>query len=57
MAPGMPQSFEDTIAAMLRPLLREWLDANMPRMVEKALRDEIGAPPAATSVVVAGAAA
>ena len=38
-----PLSFEDTIAGMLRPLLREWLDANLPRMVEKALRDELGA--------------
>ena len=35
------KSFEETIAAMLRPLLREWLDANMPRMVDKALRQEL----------------
>ena len=34
-------SFEDTVAGMLRPLLREWLDANMPRMVEKALQQEM----------------
>jgi len=38
-----PQSFEDTIAAMLRPLLRAWLDANLPRMVETALKGELGA--------------
>lgn len=34
------ESFEETIAGMLRPLLREWLDANMPRMIDKALRSE-----------------
>jgi cell pole-organizing protein PopZ len=26
---------------MLRPMLRQWLDDNMPRIVEKALRDEM----------------
>jgi hypothetical protein len=26
---------------MLRPMLRDWLDDNMPRMVEKALKEEI----------------
>ena len=42
LAPAGPRSLEDTIATMLRPLLREWLDANLPRMVEKALREELG---------------
>jgi len=32
---------EDGIATMLRPLLREWLDAHLPRMVEKALKEEL----------------
>ena len=41
-AVAAPQSFESTISSMLRPLLREWLDANLPRMVENALRDELG---------------
>jgi uncharacterized protein len=36
-----PSAFEDAIATMLRPLLRDWLDANLPRMVEKALKDEL----------------
>lgn len=40
VAPGSA-SFEDTVAGMLRPLLREWLNANMPRMVEKALQQEM----------------
>ena len=34
------ETFEETVAGMLRPLLREWLDTNMPRMVEKAFREE-----------------
>ncbi len=29
------------VAELLRPMLREWLEANMPRMVEKALRIEL----------------
>ncbi len=36
-----PVSFEDAISGMLRPMLRDWLDDNMPRMVEKALKEEI----------------
>jgi cell pole-organizing protein PopZ len=34
------RTLEDTVADLLRPMLREWLDANMPRIVEKALRVE-----------------
>jgi uncharacterized protein len=37
----LPAAFDDAIANMLRPLLRDWLDANLPRMVEKALKDEL----------------
>jgi hypothetical protein len=39
------------VAELLRPMLREWLDANMPRIMEKALRIEVaesfkvGSPP------------
>jgi cell pole-organizing protein PopZ len=32
---------EDTTADLLRPMLRQWLADNMPRMVEKALHIEI----------------
>jgi cell pole-organizing protein PopZ len=32
---------EDTTADLLRPMLRQWLAENMPRMVEKALHIEI----------------
>ncbi len=37
------RSMEDTVAELLRPMLRQWLDANMPRIVEKALRVELAA--------------
>jgi cell pole-organizing protein PopZ len=36
-----PKSLEDTIKEMLRPLLMQWLDENMPRIVNEALREEI----------------
>lgn len=35
------RTLEDTVAELLRPMLRDWLDANMPRIVEKALKDEL----------------
>lgn len=34
------KTMEDTVAELLKPLLREWLAENMPRMLEKALRSE-----------------
>lgn len=34
-------SIEDTAAELLRPMLRQWLAENMPRMVEKALFIEV----------------
>ena len=33
--------FDDTVAELLRPMLRKWLESNMPRIVEKALRKEL----------------
>lgn len=46
--PGQPSqsaerssSIEDTTADLLRPMLRQWLADNMPRMVEKALHIEV----------------
>ncbi len=32
---------EDTVAELLRPMLKQWLADNMPRIVEKALRIEV----------------
>ena len=37
--------FEDTAAELLRPMLKQWLDTNMPRIVEKALRRELAENP------------
>jgi uncharacterized protein len=34
-------AIEDTTADLLRPMLRQWLSDNMPRMVEKALSIEL----------------
>lgn len=41
LEPVMTGEFEDTAAELLRPMLRQWLDSNMPRIVEKALRREL----------------
>lgn len=35
------RTLEDTVVELLRPMIRQWLDDNMPRMVEKALRVEL----------------
>lgn len=35
------RTLEDTVTELLRPMLRNWLDENMPRIVEKALRVEL----------------
>ena len=41
---GSIRSLDDTAAELLRPMLRHWLDENMPRIVEKALRIELAQP-------------
>jgi len=38
---GGVRTLDDTIIELLRPMIRQWLDDNMPRMVEKALRIEL----------------
>lgn len=41
MALPLPvRSLEDTVAELLKPMLREWLDSNMPRIIAKALTPE-----------------
>jgi cell pole-organizing protein PopZ len=42
-AVGGVRTLDDTIIELLRPMIRQWLDDNMPRMVEKALRIELAA--------------
>lgn len=38
-----PRTMEDTVADLLRPMLKNWLAENMPRIVERALRKELEA--------------
>jgi hypothetical protein len=47
--PGLPFAgengdVEDAAAQLLRPILRQWLSENMPKIVEKALLTEAGVP-------------
>jgi cell pole-organizing protein PopZ len=37
-----PGALERTIAEILEPVIRNWLDSNLPRMVEKVIREEVG---------------
>jgi cell pole-organizing protein PopZ len=34
-------SIEDVVRAAMRPLLKQWLDAHLPRLVEREVRAEI----------------
>ncbi len=43
-APMSSKSLEDSVKEMLRPLLRQWLDENMPRVLNAALREELENP-------------
>jgi cell pole-organizing protein PopZ len=36
-----PASLEGLVTEMLRPMLKVWLDENLPRIVERAVREEI----------------
>ena len=40
-APGAPPKMDRAAAELLRPMLRQWLADNMPRIVEDALRSEL----------------
>jgi nicotinate-nucleotide--dimethylbenzimidazole phosphoribosyltransferase len=37
------KTIDETVIELLRPLLRDWLDANMPRLIEPALKAELEA--------------
>ncbi|MEQ1672372.1 MAG: DUF2497 domain-containing protein, partial [Hyphomicrobium sp.] len=41
-ADATPGGLEDAAAQLLRPILKQWLTENMPKIVEKALRSEAG---------------
>jgi cell pole-organizing protein PopZ len=34
-------TIEDIMKEMLRPMLREWLDANLPQVIEKLVQKEL----------------
>ena len=36
-----PRTLEDSVKDMLRPMLRQWLDENMARVLTAALKDEL----------------
>ena len=36
------KSFEASVKEMLRPMLRAWLDENLPRILESAVKEELG---------------
>jgi Protein of unknown function (DUF2497) len=44
--PEISGEMEDAAAQLLRPILKQWLMENMPKIVEKALRSEAGDEPA-----------
>jgi cell pole-organizing protein PopZ len=49
-APVGSKSLEDSVKEMLRPMLRQWLDENMNRVLTAALREELeNAPPPSTT--------
>ena len=40
-APIQSRTIEDTVTELLRPMLREWLDSNLPTIIEKVVKDDI----------------
>ena len=38
---GPGQTLEDIVTAMLRPMIKEWLDANLPAIVEEKVEEEV----------------
>ena len=38
---GSTRTLEDIVSDMLRPMLKEWLDQNLPSVVEDLVREEI----------------
>jgi cell pole-organizing protein PopZ len=35
------RTMEDIVKELLRPMLKEWLDANLPSLVEQIVREEV----------------
>jgi cell pole-organizing protein PopZ len=43
-SPMSAKTLEDSVKEMLRPMLRQWLDENLPRVLDAALREELHNP-------------
>ena len=41
MLPGSSRTIDELVEDLLRPMLHDWLDANLPVMVERLVREEI----------------
>ncbi|HAJ47106.1 MAG TPA: DUF2497 domain-containing protein [Alphaproteobacteria bacterium] len=41
IAQGDGRTLEDIVAQMLRPMLKDWLEDNLPAMVERIVREEV----------------
>ncbi|WP_045319374.1 DUF2497 domain-containing protein, partial [Brevundimonas abyssalis] len=39
--PADARSLEDIVRELLRPMLKDWLDANLPGIVEREVRAEV----------------
>jgi len=39
--PAPARTLEQVIGELLEPVIRQWLETNLPRMVEKVVRDEV----------------
>ena len=39
--PHTDRTLEDVVREMLRPLLKQWLDDNLPQIVEASVREEV----------------
>jgi hypothetical protein len=38
---GEARTLEDIVAAMMRPMLKDWLEDNLPEIVERVVREEV----------------
>lgn len=41
LAPGSTKTMEDIVRELMRPMLKEWLDENLPGVVERVVRKEV----------------
>ena len=41
LSAGSGRTIEDLVEAMLRPMLKDWLEANLPRIVEEKVEEEV----------------